>query len=211
MVSEMSSSDVRFEVFKAVTMKNAVFWDVAPCRSCVNRRFGGTYRLHLQGRIIRERETSVSRWLQSPYPRRRHSTCLVQVPIWLYGNSRNLNHLTTSLLLECYKTSLNSHKKIQETFLRLEPLFPRAPVLALIDLPEIVLGEIIIIHNSATPCLIYSLRKNYVNHMHIYLIHNKDITEGSLRNIHVTHSLMELGPSWEAATCATTQELPSIL
>jgi hypothetical protein len=33
---------VRFEVFTAVTIKNAVFWDVAPCRSCVNRRFGGT-------------------------------------------------------------------------------------------------------------------------------------------------------------------------
>jgi hypothetical protein len=31
-------------------MKNAAFWDVAPCRSCVNRRFGGTYRHHLQGR-----------------------------------------------------------------------------------------------------------------------------------------------------------------
>jgi hypothetical protein len=31
-------------------MKKAVFWDVAPCRSGVNRRFGGTYRLHLQGR-----------------------------------------------------------------------------------------------------------------------------------------------------------------
>jgi hypothetical protein len=29
---------VRFEVFTAVTMKNAVFWDVASCRSCVNRR-----------------------------------------------------------------------------------------------------------------------------------------------------------------------------
>jgi hypothetical protein len=28
-------------------MKNAVLWDVAPCRSSVNRRFGGTYRLHL--------------------------------------------------------------------------------------------------------------------------------------------------------------------
>jgi hypothetical protein len=38
-------------------MKNAVFWDVAPCRSCPNRRFGGTYRLHLQGRNIRERKT----------------------------------------------------------------------------------------------------------------------------------------------------------
>jgi hypothetical protein len=43
---------------------NAVFWDVAPCRSCVNRRFGGTYRLNLQGRKIRERGTSVSMWLQ---------------------------------------------------------------------------------------------------------------------------------------------------
>jgi hypothetical protein len=34
-------------------MKNAVFWDVGPCRSCLNRRFGGTYRLHLQSRKIR--------------------------------------------------------------------------------------------------------------------------------------------------------------
>jgi hypothetical protein len=39
----------------AVTMKNSVFWDVAPCTSCVNRRFGGTYRLHLQDKKIRER------------------------------------------------------------------------------------------------------------------------------------------------------------
>jgi hypothetical protein len=30
--------------------KKAVFWDVAPCSSGVNRRFGGTYRLRLQGR-----------------------------------------------------------------------------------------------------------------------------------------------------------------
>jgi hypothetical protein len=50
---------VRFEVFTAVTMKNAVFWDVVTCRSCVNRRFGGTYRLHLYGRKIRERGTNV--------------------------------------------------------------------------------------------------------------------------------------------------------
>jgi hypothetical protein len=35
-------------------VKNVVFWDVALCRSGVNRRFGGTYRLHLQGRKIRE-------------------------------------------------------------------------------------------------------------------------------------------------------------
>jgi hypothetical protein len=59
---------VRFEAFTAVTMKNIVFWDVALCRSCVNRRFGGTYRLHLRGRKIRERGTSVSRWLQPELP-----------------------------------------------------------------------------------------------------------------------------------------------
>jgi hypothetical protein len=32
----------RFEGFTAVTMKNGVFWDVTPCGSCKNRRFGGT-------------------------------------------------------------------------------------------------------------------------------------------------------------------------
>jgi hypothetical protein len=41
---------VGFEVFTAVTMKNAVFRDMAPCEYCKNRRFGGTCRLHLQGR-----------------------------------------------------------------------------------------------------------------------------------------------------------------
>jgi hypothetical protein len=36
---------VRFEVFAAVTMKNAVFWNVTPRGSCNNRRFGGTSAL----------------------------------------------------------------------------------------------------------------------------------------------------------------------
>jgi hypothetical protein len=36
---------VRFEVFTAVTVKNAVFWDVAPRSSCKNRRLGGMYHL----------------------------------------------------------------------------------------------------------------------------------------------------------------------
>jgi hypothetical protein len=30
-------------------LKNAVFWDVAPLRYFVNRRLGGTYRIHFQG------------------------------------------------------------------------------------------------------------------------------------------------------------------
>jgi hypothetical protein len=33
---------VKFEVFTAVTMKSGVFWDVTPCGSCKNRRFGGS-------------------------------------------------------------------------------------------------------------------------------------------------------------------------
>jgi hypothetical protein len=53
-VRGVNKVNIRFEVFTAVTMKNAVFSDVAPRRSCVNRRFRGTYRLHLQGRKICE-------------------------------------------------------------------------------------------------------------------------------------------------------------
>jgi hypothetical protein len=37
---------VRFNVFMAVTMKNAIFWDLTLCGSCKNQRFGGSYRLH---------------------------------------------------------------------------------------------------------------------------------------------------------------------
>jgi hypothetical protein len=36
-------------------MKNAVFWDVEPCRSRVNRCFRGTYPLYLQGRRKKEK------------------------------------------------------------------------------------------------------------------------------------------------------------
>jgi hypothetical protein len=40
---------VRFEVFTAMTMKNDVFWDVRPCSSCKNLRFGGILRFHHRG------------------------------------------------------------------------------------------------------------------------------------------------------------------
>jgi hypothetical protein len=38
----MMQEYVRFEVITAVTMKDAVFWDVTQCGSCKNRGFGGT-------------------------------------------------------------------------------------------------------------------------------------------------------------------------
>jgi hypothetical protein len=37
----------------------AIFWDIAPSTPYVNRRFGGTYHLHLQGRKSAEQETSM--------------------------------------------------------------------------------------------------------------------------------------------------------
>jgi hypothetical protein len=54
------SYSVRFEVFTAVAMKNAVFWDITPCVSCKNRRFGGTYRLHYQGEKNRRVRNTVA-------------------------------------------------------------------------------------------------------------------------------------------------------
>jgi hypothetical protein len=44
---------VGFEVFTAVAVKNPVLWDVAPCGSFKNRRFGRRYLSHLQGKRIR--------------------------------------------------------------------------------------------------------------------------------------------------------------
>jgi hypothetical protein len=48
-------------------MKTVDLWYVALCRFWVNQRFGGTYRLRLQGRKIRDRGTSVSRYLQTDF------------------------------------------------------------------------------------------------------------------------------------------------
>jgi hypothetical protein len=47
--SSIRTDYVRFDVFTAVTMKNGVFWDVMPCCSCKNRRFGVTWRFLHQG------------------------------------------------------------------------------------------------------------------------------------------------------------------
>jgi hypothetical protein len=40
---------VRFEVSTAVTMMIIIFWEMTLCGSYKNRRFGGSYHLHLQG------------------------------------------------------------------------------------------------------------------------------------------------------------------
>jgi hypothetical protein len=49
-----------YELDITVKMPSCGMWR---CVDLVNRRFGGKYCLHLQGRKIREQGTTVSRWL----------------------------------------------------------------------------------------------------------------------------------------------------
>jgi hypothetical protein len=58
---------VGFEVFTAVVLKSIFFWDTTPCSALTGtRRFGGTYRLHLQGRrIVQQSSEQASAYLSS--------------------------------------------------------------------------------------------------------------------------------------------------
>jgi hypothetical protein len=61
---------VGFEVFTAVVMKYIISWDMTLCSlSSFSRRFGGKYRLHLQGRRNKfSKNQLASRW---PPPKHR--------------------------------------------------------------------------------------------------------------------------------------------
>jgi hypothetical protein len=49
--NQTSKYCVGFEVLTAVAMQSTIYWDITPCSPLsVNRRFGGTYCLHLHGR-----------------------------------------------------------------------------------------------------------------------------------------------------------------
>jgi hypothetical protein len=50
---------VGFKVLIAIVTNVVIFWDIAPCSLHVNRRFGRTYHLNLQGRKSAEQKTSV--------------------------------------------------------------------------------------------------------------------------------------------------------
>jgi hypothetical protein len=46
-----------YKVLVSAVMKNLIFWDVTPSTPLkVNQRFGETYRLHLQGRRIKNQD-----------------------------------------------------------------------------------------------------------------------------------------------------------
>jgi hypothetical protein len=65
--------DVGFEVFTAVVLKSSFFWDMTPCSALSGtRRFGATYRLHLQCLIIVQQS--------SEQPRTHHRTTRRHIP-----------------------------------------------------------------------------------------------------------------------------------
>jgi hypothetical protein len=46
----IKTDPLEFEILTAVVMKSSIFWDITTCGQLeVSRRFGGTYRFHLQG------------------------------------------------------------------------------------------------------------------------------------------------------------------
>jgi hypothetical protein len=50
-----------------VVMKSIIFWDMTPCSPLsFNRRFGGTYCLHLQGRRWHSACQLLARWFAEP-------------------------------------------------------------------------------------------------------------------------------------------------
>jgi hypothetical protein len=71
------TSDTHFRVHTSPSLRNVVVWDVTPCGCCLNRRFGGSYHIHYQGKensspilstlTIRRNVTPKRRFLQDPY------------------------------------------------------------------------------------------------------------------------------------------------
>jgi hypothetical protein len=73
---------VGFEVLTAVAMYIATFWDIGPCSPYVSRRFGGIYRLHLQGgNVSRARNQRVGRLGR-----------ILPAPCYIPENSNNHRH-----------------------------------------------------------------------------------------------------------------------
>jgi hypothetical protein len=77
-IPTISCSSVGFVILTVVVMESSIVWDITPCSPVkVNRRFGETCRLHLQGRRInqaRNKREAGSR--QSQWLRVYHSTCM---------------------------------------------------------------------------------------------------------------------------------------
>jgi hypothetical protein len=73
--------------------KCTIFWDITPCSPLkVNRRFGGTYRLHLQGRkISRAQNQRESRWQAKLRWKRLHAVISHRIELFITTAVRTSN------------------------------------------------------------------------------------------------------------------------
>jgi hypothetical protein len=60
-----------------VIMKSSIFWDMKPCIPLkANRRFGGEFRLYIQGRTITSHQGPTFNGIHGAHPRRQHLVVL---------------------------------------------------------------------------------------------------------------------------------------
>jgi hypothetical protein len=70
-----------------VVMKCSIFWDITPCSPLkVNRRFGGTCRLHLQGRALL-------------------ATCFALVSCFYYSSTLKMNTRSSETSVDFQRTT----------------------------------------------------------------------------------------------------------
>jgi hypothetical protein len=87
-----------------VVMKSINFWDITPCSPLsVNRRFGGTYRLHIQGRRNKLSKKSASKRVVHPKRRltlnRLHGVISKKLILFLQDFDKKFNAETSVLKL----------------------------------------------------------------------------------------------------------------
>jgi hypothetical protein len=93
-----------FEVFTAVTMKNAIFWDAEPCGSCKSPGFGVTYHLHHQGDKNQWARNSVPpnrRFLQEPHGVTSQKTVFSRCQTLFNTSAAYMGLMTEELALSC--------------------------------------------------------------------------------------------------------------
>jgi hypothetical protein len=88
----------RFEIFMAVTTKNAIFWDVTPCDSCKNWCFRGLYNLHHQGGKNQWTRNNISsNYLQKVSSYKSPVWLDIDLWFWLYmGTNKQTNSVALS-------------------------------------------------------------------------------------------------------------------
>jgi hypothetical protein len=60
-VNMVYGMDIRRDRYYFVRFEVIIFWEMTPCGSYKNRRFGGSYHLHLQGARVRVRLCAYTR------------------------------------------------------------------------------------------------------------------------------------------------------